>query len=112
MLQQIAESIEINMKHYSFLLIILVAMVPSFAQADQPNVWTEDVPTTSLQYKSFLGDYQSYRDAKVGSWKAQNAAATDGMDDGMKEDKNPMDQPVKPAEAPSPHAGHHMDHKE
>lgn len=61
----------------------------------------------SLQYSSSLGDYQSYRDAKAGSWTQHNAAAAAGM----REDNPPMEQQAQPPATASPRAGHHMDHK-
>lgn len=96
------------MGRFNLPLIVLAMLLPGLSPAAEPGAMDANAPVPSLQYNSSLGKYLSYREAKVGSWKQHNAAAGENTGEGSQ----PMEQQMQPPATVSPHAGHHMDHKE
>lgn len=84
-------------------LLLLGSSVGYAAQRDPMDV-TAEVPV--LNYHPVLGDYQPYREAKIGPWSQLNAEVAP---DATASEPAAGQTPPSP-EAPAPHAGHHMEH--
>lgn len=91
----------------SFAMVLLL-LVSAAGYAAQPDPMDADAEVPAVKYRPVLGDYQPYREAKIGSWHRLNVEVAPNATGG----EPAVGQPAQSPEAPAPHAGHHMDDKE
>lgn len=90
----------------SLFAMALLLLGSAVGNAAQPDPMDANAEVPALHYRPVLGDYQPYREAKIGPWSRLNAEVAPGATPS----ESAAGQPSP--EMPMPHAGHHLDHKE